>query len=358
MFATDRNVIYFPYIRVPDNEWFNRVLLYWDKIGSIVPEEFIHDPPQLGEYMDSLIKTKLVNPINPSKYIYRIPKYTESFLSYVDNPNYPVIPDRNQRKTLPTTRIHISKMTMDLIQGLIRRNLAEESEFPWYKVETYTANQFMAYLAACLGNLPEINSKPITDSAISLRTFDPHATYETMLYPEIDSMRTIILENILPAPNTSIHPDEIAQFKFRYAHDLRQFRNRIENVLIDNADKSPDLRKMKINQFIIETRDDIEYLTEQMKNNGWKSITLGDLLAFGKASFNTTLGLFTSGLIGAVGGAMEFPPAIDQATSNFLGDSILKEKYAAYAVLADLNFSDTRSQTLGLRSFFARIFKR
>jgi hypothetical protein len=34
-------VIYFPYIRVPDNEWFTRVLLYWDQLGTIVPEELL-----------------------------------------------------------------------------------------------------------------------------------------------------------------------------------------------------------------------------------------------------------------------------------------------------------------------------
>ena len=30
-------VIYFPRISPPDNEWFTRVLLFWDEVGTIVP---------------------------------------------------------------------------------------------------------------------------------------------------------------------------------------------------------------------------------------------------------------------------------------------------------------------------------
>ena len=60
------DVIYFPYIRVPNNEWFTRTLLFWDNIGSIVPMEFMRNREQLGPYMNNLIKEKLVTPIIPA----------------------------------------------------------------------------------------------------------------------------------------------------------------------------------------------------------------------------------------------------------------------------------------------------
>src|SRR5438034_425180 len=36
-----QNVLYFPYIRVPDNEWSTHVRLYWHQVGSLVPSEYV-----------------------------------------------------------------------------------------------------------------------------------------------------------------------------------------------------------------------------------------------------------------------------------------------------------------------------
>jgi hypothetical protein len=49
-----QNVIYFPYIRVPESEWFTRVLLYWKQVASIVPYEYIKSS-KLSKFMDALI---------------------------------------------------------------------------------------------------------------------------------------------------------------------------------------------------------------------------------------------------------------------------------------------------------------
>lgn len=33
--------LYYPYIKVPESDWFTRVLLYWDVVGAIVPYEYV-----------------------------------------------------------------------------------------------------------------------------------------------------------------------------------------------------------------------------------------------------------------------------------------------------------------------------
>lgn len=58
-------VLYFPYIRVPGNEWFTRVLLYWDEIGSIVPSEYIYRTEVLGNYMIELLQSGLARQAFP-----------------------------------------------------------------------------------------------------------------------------------------------------------------------------------------------------------------------------------------------------------------------------------------------------
>jgi len=35
----EANALYFPYIKVPKSAWFTRILLYWDKVGAIIPSD-------------------------------------------------------------------------------------------------------------------------------------------------------------------------------------------------------------------------------------------------------------------------------------------------------------------------------
>ena len=85
-------VLYFPYIRVPENKWFTRVLLYWDEVGSIVPSEYVDEPEGLGRYMAALVKEGQVTPVTPGAYIHKVPSFEESFLKMIDN--NPVIKGR------------------------------------------------------------------------------------------------------------------------------------------------------------------------------------------------------------------------------------------------------------------------
>src|SRR5262249_48314870 len=74
--AMDR-VLYFPYINVPRSEWFTRVLLYWDSIGCILPEESQpyergrvrqhHHPDRSWEFTQELLSEGLLEPIYPDQ---------------------------------------------------------------------------------------------------------------------------------------------------------------------------------------------------------------------------------------------------------------------------------------------------
>ncbi|GAH86528.1 unnamed protein product, partial [marine sediment metagenome] len=155
-------VIYFPYIRVPQNEWFTRVLLYWDKVGSIVPHDYIYNPDHLGKYMQELIKAELVKQIIPMNYIHSIPRFKEAFIELIDRNQIINHAHKITKESNETFLIHIEKL--DNIAGeLCDRGLAEPVNYPWYNVEKVTANLFMAYLAAVLGELSEIDMAPITD---------------------------------------------------------------------------------------------------------------------------------------------------------------------------------------------------
>lgn len=330
----NRNVIYYPYIRVPQNVWFTRVLLYWDQIFSIVPMEYVNNQSLLGEYMHGLIQEDLVIPIVPGEYIREIPKFTEAFLNYVDDSNYPVNRVSIRDKRMKTFDLFSEKL--DTIgDELTNRGLARKS-FGVYQVEAYTAKQFMAYLAGALGKIPEIQSKPITDKPQNLVSFSP---YQGGRYYGIDRTRTIILNDILPAPKGYINPAELANFKEDHLPELNSFRNKIESFLpIAASIKGEPNRSKAISEFVIEIQDEINYLSGLMQSAGWKRINLVRFLAYSTVAFGVTEAATNSGLAGVIAAAFSGSGEI----YNILRDkkSILEGKYAAYAVYARERFSD------------------
>ena len=58
-------LLYYPYINLPETNWTVRVLLYYDEVGSIVPQQYFYAPEEYNPYMRNLIQEGLVNPINP-----------------------------------------------------------------------------------------------------------------------------------------------------------------------------------------------------------------------------------------------------------------------------------------------------
>ena len=336
----ERNVIYYPYIQVPQDEWFTRTLLYWDRVSSIVPREFIHEPSRLGRYMCELLEEGLVHQLLPENYTYSIPKYTEAFMEYVDNPQFPVPKGKIRARFLRTIKVHMEKLS-DIGEELVKRGLARQKTLAgWYSIEAYTANQFMAYLAGCLGQLPGIDSIPITDNAINLNTFAPEFHHRRRQQSRIDDMRTMILNDILPAPSDPVTVRELSAFKNSYRDELIRFRNRVESFLINAASiEDPSLRSESIEQFLIETRNDIRELTKIMELKGWKNISLGRFLAYSTAAFGTASAVTSGGLLAVIAAAFGAGSVIYGNILNSFGTEDLKGNYAAYAVLAKKKLS-------------------
>lgn len=86
------NLLYYPYINVPRTDWTLRTLLYYDNIGSIVPQEYFYDPEHnYDEFMLELVRNQLVTPINPIQVLENPLEITKPFIELVEC---------NQRKLL------------------------------------------------------------------------------------------------------------------------------------------------------------------------------------------------------------------------------------------------------------------
>ncbi|WP_203711426.1 hypothetical protein [Asanoa siamensis] len=57
--------LYFPFINVPSTAWWTRTLLYWDRVGTIVPHSYRHEPENLGLHTLELIREGLLDQYPP-----------------------------------------------------------------------------------------------------------------------------------------------------------------------------------------------------------------------------------------------------------------------------------------------------
>jgi hypothetical protein len=90
--------LYFPYIDVPDRPELARVLLYWDELGTIVPESFADEG--LGPRTRDLVSAGLVRAVDPRDYYDGLRDFDEGFLGLVDAlPPSPVPPGRRLLST-------------------------------------------------------------------------------------------------------------------------------------------------------------------------------------------------------------------------------------------------------------------
>jgi hypothetical protein len=262
-------VLYFPYIRVPESTWLTQMLLYWDKISSIVPYEFINRPGSLGPYMQSLLEQELVVQVIPGMYIYDIPNFEGAFQAYVDSLGPEVTRRRNQFEAGRTFKIHIEKMG-EIGHTLARQGLAKEVSYSWYEVETDTANDFMSYLATVLGQLAQVDSSPVTDGEAYLRRFAETGVAKDRIHQQLQSLRTQVLEKVLPVPRHHIEPSAIREFKDGHGQLLGDFRRRVEREIVAAAVIGDDvLRQRQLDIFFEESAARIEEIEEAMHGERW-----------------------------------------------------------------------------------------
>jgi hypothetical protein len=218
--------------------------------------------------------------------------------------------------------IHMEKMGQ-IASWLVDQGLARAAERLWYKVEKQTANDFMFYLAATLGQLASVDSSPITDDPVCLEDFAIAGVAEDQRAQQLQSFRILILDQILPVPDHPIDPREIRIFRDRHPEVLAGFRRRVEQTL-DTILATPDefWRQRQLHDFLEEAAQSTEEFQAWMGDAGWRTVK-ATLSVLATTLFAATPGhpwLF--GLAGAVlaafSGRQDHPPSLDFA-------------YAAYA---------------------------
>lgn len=277
------NALYFPYISVPNDGWTIKTLLYWDKLSSIVPMEFIDNPDLLGPFMQRLVQEELVEQIIPAQHLYKVEDFDKCFINLVEQniDEYRSSPNQTARvhseKLASPVEIHAEKMGQ-IPDFLVQEGIASRSRYGWYEMNKKVANIFMAYVASCLGAIDEINASAVTNSAQYSRMFDdlnmPHKRENAVHHSKA---RDVILRHLLPVPDESVTLDQLLRFKNDHGSLLPPLRLKVEEhcAIVATLPNSED-RIVATKNFLHESSDEVQEITEAMKPI-WEKITFGSI---------------------------------------------------------------------------------
>jgi hypothetical protein len=340
------SVLYFPSISLPQNDWFTRVLLYWDRVGTIVPTQFLEDPSKLRPNTAELLALGLVTVVSPDENIWKVgaSKYYTSFLSLLDSRGI-----RRRKRKLPfkphqPVRIHVDKTGHGLAHELQERGAAsfvsaKAEDDAWFYVEKEVGDLLMAYLATILGQQEEQPMVPITDSADCLQAFARIPIGEGRIEERLDPIRTEILSDILPAPVEGVEPQDLADFRQRHGKLLRGFRCAVEQRVVSAAAiQDPELRRRQIELIRRDLKEQLEEISRRMTENMWQRIGWGTLLAV-SGTATTALDPTASGFAIA-GGVMSLVGAAYDAIESASKRKTLLSTPMAYAALAQQKLGD------------------
>ncbi len=303
--------LYFPYMQLPQDSWFSRVLLYWDEVGTIVPYEVQRRPEVLGPYTAGLIKANLVIPVSPQEYIPNFHRFREGFVEVIDHDR--LLSERQQQnegealvgptdvdalgimsmsrqspsgwaikdpQPRGTSLIHVDKMGVALAVDLEDRGLAQPARLDgldsWYLVEERTASLFMAYLALVLGHVDRLGMDPITDSRASLSALGVPTRRSATRFGESGTIQLEVLDGILPAPAAAVPLDELKKFKHDNGKFLSEFRERIaDEVLAITGDPDEAVRRQRLGFLHQKLQAEIKAVSDRMHARRWPRIVLG-----------------------------------------------------------------------------------
>lgn len=300
-----KNALYFPYINVPPNPWLMRMVLYWDRLSSIVPSDHIYRPELLDPKMRDLVASGLVHQLMPGQYLYGMDNFDLPFIRYAER----WVEKRRGNLGRNFSKIHMEKLDR-LSQPLRRMGLLRDGEYPWVEMPTPLANAFMSYLAASLGQLTEIDAAPITNSAPLGSSL---ATTERSL------IRDALLEKLFPVPANSEHLtiDSVLAFKEKYSNHATRFRERLEEECVFvSGTTDAELRREKLEALRAKLQRESDEVAEAMRLS-WKTVTFGSILPIISAALpvlDVDWKLQAAAAVGAVGSV---GAAVFQASQGF-----------------------------------------
>jgi len=318
------NLLYFPYINVPKTTWTTISVLYWNEVNAIVPDLYKDRPNRLEENMRQLVEAGLVTQVFPYEYVCRIPNFDLAFLNLISTEDFDLPAKQSAFRQGKVSRIHVQKFSENLLGELEERQIVRRENWEWYYVEQHTARLFMTYLATVISKAEGFT--PATDKS---RNIDFSLNENRFSHYRL-ATRNKFLNDLMPYPITA-NPYSLRDFKEIYQDQLRLFRNKLEQIIIEITNiQDKETREiyyqLKLKE-VLERRDEIFARLDEFN--------------IGKIVFGTIFGLAAAGIGFDAGhpllGSLAFGNAVYSALEGYDRHDITRGDFA-YLALIDKKF--------------------
>lgn len=298
-----QGVLYFPMINVPQSAWLVRALLYWDSVGAIIPEPYLHDPGRLEDSTRELLLSELLVNAFPASAHGGFPSAFEHYLDRIGDVE--IRRRRQQFMEGKTVLLHVDKLLEPVLpRHLFDLGIADRPSHEWIGVEQQTAREWMAALVLGLchpqsmwthhfrGERSIDRWVPATDKPLSLAALlagfgssepsdRPGRQMRLRVNGEsrVAELRTTILEDVLPIPDGSIDIDKIIRFRRKHAELLPQLRRYLEGKL-EEALLAPDdeIQMRRVDRIVDEARERVEQARAYLEEAGFRRVRKSSLV--------------------------------------------------------------------------------
>lgn len=278
-----QGALYFPFIRVPNNAWWTRTLLYWDSVATITPKVYMEEPDLHDPYTLELVRSELLHQVSP---YWAEDQFGKNFQRFINSHSPEELQRRRDNFRMgKVARVHMDKFVfINGLMALMHDGMAEvEDNSSWVLVEETFASEIMAALALSLceaADQREWSQKatpfperwvPVTDDKASTRALlaglrpasdDQDMKVELRVHGQLQraEILSVALPALLPVPEDPMSVDAIISFRNRYGELLPQFRRDLEDRVQKMADLDPVDRQLAMDRL----EDDVRERTIQV----------------------------------------------------------------------------------------------
>jgi hypothetical protein len=261
----NKEVLFFPSISLPDDDWTYKTLLYYDSIHVIAPESY-DVQNQFNELTKKLMDKGIVSSINPYDYLSRVSAYEEILINAIEHDTNFKTNAKNNFNQGKLVKIHRDKFHYNLYDHLVRNDLAKEvTGTRWIEMHESIALFILTFLATVISNEKEIEmaTNDIKNiNFLGLNTFDPSKNKNI----QESKIRMELLNGIMPYTMDN-DLDKILDFKNQNSYTLSKFRDFITDEVFDINIEKHDIKKS-----IIKIVEDAKELEEKLKKEKLEKI--------------------------------------------------------------------------------------
>lgn len=335
------NLLYYPYINLPKTDWTARALLYYNRIGSIVPQQYNYEPENYDPHMRELINSELVIPIDPMRVLDNPWEVSNPFFEYMESPRFNLRSRQRYFRRNGYGAIHVDKFTYngdrintgkldgEIFYRLSEMGLAARLDHNWYIVERRTANELMTFLADVLGG--KLHYQPTTDKMHNLYysiAGKDKTNKDYRLRIVENNKRELILKDLIPYPQ-EIDVFNLRRFKDKHQFLLESFRNRVELIVLDpRTDVDTPLFDESLKELKIRKKE----LAAKMNESRLGQIIFGSICGLTGAAIGLTSGETPGAVLGGIPG---FAHAVYSALQIERARDIPDQSGLKYLVLLD-----------------------